>query len=333
MSDKDSITKEYMKQSDRFADLFNSFCFGGEEKLQPEELKDMDTTSIVLPYGEDGAPMPKQKARDVLKLALKTDGKVAYCILGVENQAEIHTAMPVRNMLYDAMTLAEQVAAAAKSHKSAHNRGKDSAEYLSGFHREDKLLPVITLVVYWGADEWNAPITLREMYPDGLDEKILQYTNEYKVNLVSPAKMTDQQLDIFRSDLKAVLKFIKYSKDKHKLANLVNNNQEYKSLERLTAQTISVCSGQNFNFPLGEERIDVCKAIDDMITDARNEGITQGISQGISQGRNEATNEGMKNIIATVRDLNLGKDVAIQQLAKRYPVSQDEAVLFVNNNW
>ena len=66
-----------------------------------------------------------------------------------------------------------------------------------------------------------------------------------------------------------------------------------------------------------------------MITDARNEGITQGISQG----RNEATNEGMKNIIATVRDLNLGKDVAIQQLAKRYPVSQDEAVLFVNNNW
>lgn len=329
MGDKDSITKQYMKQPERFADLFNGFCFGGEEKLHPDELKDMDTASIVLPYGEDGAPLPKQKARDVLKLALKTDGKAAYCILGVENQSKVHTAMPVRNMLYDAMTLAEQVAAAASSHKDAHNRGKDSVEYLSGFHREDKLLPVITLVIYWGADEWEAPVTLREMYPEGLDERILHYANEYKVNLISPAQMTDEQLDVFRSDLKAVLKFIKHSKDKQELANLVNNNQDYKSLDRLAAQTISVCSGQNFNFPIGEERIDVCKAIDDMVTDARNEGI----NQGISQGRNEAANEGMKNIIATVRDLKLSKEVAVQQLAKRYPVSQDEAVSFVESNW
>ena len=317
MSDKDSITKEYMKQPDRFADLFNGFCFGGEEKLRPDELKDMDTTSIVLPYGSDGAALPEQKARDVLKLALKTDGKAAYCILGVENQTEVHTAMPIRNMLYDAMTLTEQVVATAKSHKAAHNHGNDKAEFLSGFHRDDKVLPVITLVVYWGADDWVAPVTLREMYPEGVEENILKYATDYKMNLISPAKMTDQQLDVFRSDLKAVLKFIKHSRDKVELANLVNNNQDYKSLDRLAAQTISVCSGQNFNFPVGEERIDVCKAIDDMITDARN----------------EAQDEGMKNVVATVRDLNLSKEVAVQQLAKRYPLSQEDAVEFVNHNW
>ena len=317
LSDKDSITKEYMKQPDRFADLFNGFCFGGEEKLHPEELKDMDTASIVLPYGSNGAALPEQKARDVLKLALKTDGKAAYCILGVENQTEVHTAMPIRNMLYDAMTLTEQVVATAKSHKAAHNHGNDKAEFLSGFHRDDKVLPVITLVVYWGADEWDAPVTLREMYPEDMDESILKYATDYKMNLISPAMMTDQQLDVFRSDLKAVLKFIKHSKDKTELANLVNNNQDYKSLDRLAAQTISVCSGQNFNFPVGEERIDVCKAIDDMITDARN----------------EAQDEGMKNVVATVRDLNLSKEVAAQQLAKRYPLSQEDAVEFVNHNW
>lgn len=325
MSDKDSITKKYIKQPDRFADLFNGFCFGGEEKLQPEKLRDMDTASVVLPYGSDGAALPEQKARDVLKLAVKTDGKAAYCILGVENQTEVHTAMPIRNMLYDAMTLTEQVAATAKSHKAAHNHGNDKAEFLSGFHRDDKVLPVITLVVYWGADDWDAPVTLREMYPEGVDESILKYATDYKMNLISPAKMTDQQLDVFRSDLKAVLKFIKHSKDKKELAALVNGNQDYKSLDRLAAQTISVCSGQNFNFPVGEERIDVCKAIDDMVTDARNEGR--------SQGRDEATNEGMRNVIATVRDLNMGKEVAIQQLEKRYTLSQAAATSFVDSNW
>ena len=57
----------------------------------------------------------------------------------------------------------------------------------------------------------------------------------------------------------------------------------------------------------------MCKAIDDMLTDARN----------------EATNEGMLNIVAMARECNLGKDVAIQQLEKRYPLSQDEAMSFV----
>ena len=34
-------------------------------------------------------------------------------------------------------------------------------------------------------------------------------------------------------------------------------------------------AGQYFNFPVGEERIDVCKAIDDVVTDARNEGLNK----------------------------------------------------------
>ena len=77
----------------------------------------------------------------------------------------------------------------------------------------------------------------------------------------------------------------------------------------------------------------MCKALEDMITDARDEGISKGYNAGIDEGRNEATNEGMLNVVATVRDLNFGKDVAIQQLAKRYTLSQDDAMSFVNQNW
>ena len=77
----------------------------------------------------------------------------------------------------------------------------------------------------------------------------------------------------------------------------------------------------------------MCKALEDMITDAHDEGISKGYNEGIDEGRNEATNEGMLNVVATVRDLNFGKDVAIQQLAKRYTLSQDDAMSFVNQNW
>ena len=58
-----------------------------------------------------------------------------------------------------------------------------------------------------------------------------------------------------------------------------------------------------------------------------------GREEGRAEGRAEAVHEGMQNVVATVRDLNLDKDVAVQQLIKRYPLSQNDAVEFVNSNW
>ena len=63
------------------------------------------------------------------------------------------------------------------------------------------------------------------------------------------------------------------------------------------------------------------------------EGREEGRKEGLAEGRAEAAQEGMQNIIATVRDLNLDKDVAVQQLIKRYSLPQNDAVEFVNNNW
>jgi hypothetical protein len=61
----------------------------------------------------------------------------------------------------------------------------------------------------------------------------------------------------------------------------------------------------------------MCKAIEDMLADARNEAI----------------DEGRLNIIAMLRELNFSKDVAVRELSKRYNMSPEEAASFVDNNW
>ena len=59
-------------------------------------------------------------------------------------------------MVYDAMEYGSQVREAATKHKKKKDfDNKD--EFLSGFKKSDKLTPVITLTVYWGPDEWDAP--------------------------------------------------------------------------------------------------------------------------------------------------------------------------------
>ncbi|MCM1097443.1 MAG: hypothetical protein NC427_05205 [Ruminococcus flavefaciens] len=152
----DTITKKYIENPIIFADAFNQFLYHGEQKIDPARLTELDTTGIVVPYGADGASVPEQKYRDVLKLlCAMTDGDAAYCVMGIENHAEIHYALPVKNGVYDFLQLSHQVSKAANSHKQAmkekaagqaDKEKPTDGEFLSGFWKTDRLIPVITLV-------------------------------------------------------------------------------------------------------------------------------------------------------------------------------------------
>ena len=73
--------------------------------------------------------------------------------------------MPVRNIIYDALQYGKQVADIAAKHRASEgdSKGHSRGEYLSGFYKEDKFTPVITLVLHFGANEWDGPLSLHEM--------------------------------------------------------------------------------------------------------------------------------------------------------------------------
>ena len=151
----DTITKEYIENPIVFADAFNQFLYHGDQRIDPARLTELDTTEIVIPYGASGVSVPEQKYRDVLKLLYAmTDGKTAYCVMGIENQAEIHYALPVRNGVYDFLQLSHQVSMAANAHRQARKEAKSvqtddsqrkeeptDSEFLSGFWKTDRTYP------------------------------------------------------------------------------------------------------------------------------------------------------------------------------------------------
>ena len=105
----DAVTKAYMKENTVFADAFNYLIYGGKAVVDPAQLQELDTTEIALPFGaqDKNGKQPDdavQKYRDVLKSAvIIRDEEVAYILLGIESQTDIHYAMPVRNIIYDAL--------------------------------------------------------------------------------------------------------------------------------------------------------------------------------------------------------------------------------------
>ena len=76
------------------------------------------------------------------------------------------------------------------------------------------------LVVYFGADEWNAPKCIFDMFSESIDNKILNFTENYKINLILPNEMSDDELDKLKTSLREVIKYIKYSKNKKKINDM-----------------------------------------------------------------------------------------------------------------
>ena len=272
MGKMDTYTKDYMEDNAVFADVFNHFIYQGRQVIRPDNLSAMDTTAITVPYGIDGDAVPIQKYRDKMKLfAVKGDATAVYLLLGVENQSELHYAMPVKNMVYDAMEYAAQVEKIAKAHRMAkHRKIRDitSGEFLTGFYKEDRLIPVITLVIYFGADKWNAPRYLHQML-DIPNERILSYIPDYKINLLVPSEMSDEEIGKFQTDMREVMYFIKYSKDKEKLSELINHNPAYQKMERKAVRVMEAVSKIKIQeSEESEEKVNVCEAIQGMIDDA-----------------------------------------------------------------
>ena len=213
----DKATKAYMRGNKIFADAFNFFLYDGTQKIQPERLRELDTTELAQLPGTNEKELGEviQKYRDVLKAAvIMQDEKASYLLLGIENQTEVHYAMPVRNMLYDAVQYAKQVSELAADHRGHRAELKmTGAEYLSGFLKSDKILPVITLMIHFSETEWDGAKSLHEMM-EWPDVHLKEYVQDYKIQLIDPAKIQPEEFEKFSTSLREVLEYIKYSKDK-----------------------------------------------------------------------------------------------------------------------
>ena len=275
MGRKDTLTKEYMADNHIFADAFNYFMFDGKNVIKAENLRELDSAEFTVPYGMNGKLLPVQKDRDVLKMAsMKYDDSAVYLLLGIENQSEIHYAMPVKNMMYDAIRYAKQVDETAKANRK-HLKAKTgefsemtSGEYLSGFRKGDRLIPVITVVIYFGADPWDGPTRLHEMFSES-SETVLSMVSDYKLNLIAPAHMTKDEMNKLTTELREVLLFVKYSKDKTQLAKLLEDDDGFKHLDRKTAQLISVLTNSDFKVEESEGENKVCIAWEGIKADIR----------------------------------------------------------------
>ena len=190
-------------------------------------------------------------------------------------------------MVYDAMHYSQQIRKVKKSYSQSHNiksvpgeshnqrqnnggksrttaRKLTSAEFISGFSSEDRLVPVITLVVSFSGQIWDGPTTLHEMLQE-TDPRLLAYVPDYRINLIDPHRMSKKDFGRFQSELGLILACVNASADKDKLQDVIND-ERYSRISLAGARVLEMVTGRKL-FKKKAEVIDVCKGLQDLIDD------------------------------------------------------------------
>ena len=204
-------------------------------------------------------------------------------------------------MLYDALSYEQQMKAIAYGHKQTkdyHNH--NTGEYLSGFYKNDRLIPVITVVLLLSPKSWDGPTQLHDML-DIPDSRILSLIENYKIHLIAPSQLTKDNIHKFKTSLREVLSFIKYSENPEALETLVKNNSRFAKLEINAAAVIKTCTHSAFDIPTDgkEKSFNMCKALDELCRQNRESG---------------QENERLRNILNLMESLQLPAKKAMELL-------------------
>lgn len=326
--DKDISAKACLSDNTRYADLINGLLLQGRQMVRAEDLHEADTQAVAVwtTVGREtdvrGSSRKRKKKKQELRRDLhkKVAFGVNFVVIGVENQSEVHYTEPLRVMSYDAAEYRRQTRSIGRRVKN--DKGVSKAEFLSGFRKEDKLLPCITIVLYYGED-WDGSRDLHGLLDfTDVPEELKAYINNYQAHIFSIKKMDNT--DVFRTDLKQIFDFIRYAEDKKKLRELVENDPLYKNMDEDAYDMVVACTGTKELLEIkkyhGKDgKIDMCKGLYDWIEEERMEGKSEGMREGMRAFVEDYLEEGRE------------PEVIAEKLVRRFGLSYEEAQEYVND--
>ncbi len=271
MAKEDEILTRYFSDDERYADLINGISFGGRQVVRPEDLSERDTKTGYHKKTKEVEGKRNIKYRDLFR---KASFGVNFVVIGVENQKQVHYLMPVRCMEYDVKEYQRQEVEKKKELEKARN----DAEFLSGFPKDGKLNPCITIVLYYGED-WDGSTDLHGLLDfTNIPEELQAMVNNYKINLLNIKQL--EQTNVFHTDLKQVFDIIRYAKDKDKIKKLIKEEPAYRHMSKDAYEVIATFTKSKELMEMEEkwegEKIDMCKALQDWAAEEREEGREEG---------------------------------------------------------
>lgn len=285
--------KDFWRPNDRFADLFNAVVFGGAEVIKPESLQEMDTdmSGIIQFKNYEEALV---RTRDLVK---KMAYGVEFAVLGVESQQKIHYTMPLRTLLYDGLGYLKEYQEITRSRKSGQGKMTED-EFLSKMCREDRLHPIVSIVVYYSEKNWDGPMCLKDMIVE-MPEEIGEIFSDYRMNLVQVRESDKYQFH--NEDVRTVFEI-----SRELFKGNFGRIEELYGTQNIKSELLAVIGKITDSRDLvrqseSKEVKNMCTALERL----KEEGIREGIQKGIQEGIQKSVLKLLKKGLSVQETSNL----------------------------
>ncbi|MGN0161205.1 MAG: Rpn family recombination-promoting nuclease/putative transposase [Lachnospiraceae bacterium] len=95
--------------------------------------------------------------------------------------------------------------------------------FLAGFSQKDRLIPVTTIVIYYGKEPWESPKRLSDIQENtgGLLSTLQEYVQNYEINVIDVRRLTDEQIEGIGSEVKLLFGYVKHDGNQEKLEDII----------------------------------------------------------------------------------------------------------------
>ena len=340
MGQPDLSEKDLLRKNDVFADIVNTLLGHGRELVKAENLISAETESI---HFNDASDELENLFRDSCKKDTK-NGRI-YAIYGVESQEQKDYTMPLRCMGYDYGSYKNQV-------EELLDKRKPETRKSASFRKDDRIAPVITLVLYYGSD-WEEPRAVLDLVdiPEELGQLGIEIP-DYKMNLIQLGELDERKLKEFQSDFQLLAAYVRYQKEPDKLRGFVKNyNHKLKHPKETQLALAAVTKDKRYlelkrreNDDENEEKeeSEVCEVYDMLVKEGMEMAMEQAMEkadekvqaaekkvQAAEQEVLDTKKASITNMVTLMKGFHMEDFEIVKKIQSFYPMSNHEAWNYV----
>ena len=211
------------------------------------ELTDLTIEDPVVSFMDTKISIEKLLDK-LYKITLSNDESSTFCLMGLENQSKFDAHMLIRAGITSLLI------------------------YDWKLSLKEELKPVFIVVLNMSEGEWKGPTRLEDYFSKEDLELLGPLMVNVRMLVIDPYTMEEDEFDSLKTDLNLVLKVIKHKSDKNAFCSYISSEERFKKLDEVTAKLVA----ELINVDMDGEDGNVCKAIEDLINDSKEEGRIEG---------------------------------------------------------
>ena len=324
-----------------FAAVFNGFYHKGRQVILPEQLTDQPVQEAYFMTCEEKGKEAKVflKERDLLKVAAFKKGiRESFLVLGIEGQSFVDPFMALHVVIYDLFNYIFQWEE-IKDRNRRQGKLKGDA-FLAGTTPEDRLRPISTLVLDF-SDSLDGMGTSLHSLMDFPSDEFRQMTPDYKINVLSPGKLSDKQIECFIPDVQALFLAARNASDRARLKEVFKSNSFFAKVDYSIACMIDVITQINLDLFKDEEQpeddqrsvnmqLEYLTPLEIGIREGEERGFRKGEELGLRKGEELGLRKGlqigeMRGTILAMHAQKASRDATSKLLTQLYHLTVEEA--------